>query len=161
MIFQFTIDKVLSGEKCATSRLWKDDWFIPSDEYDRDIKNVILSLKAWDAGKIRHLYRVGQILSVQPARGQKGIAKIKVLELTKRDVRSYTDDDIRAEGFSDRLSFYRTWYEMHFPSYLKLLSDGYVDYDWWMESRRAQIPEKNTALFIRFVLQDVMEKQQA
>lgn len=152
MIFQHTIDKVLSGEKCQTSRIWKDDYTFSWDEYDRDLRDVVLSMKAWDAGKIRHLYRVGQLLSVQPARAQKGVAKLRILELAKRDVRDFTDEDIAREGFEDRLSFFRVWYGMHFPPYLKLLNDGFVTEDWWLESMKAQAPEKNTALVIKFEL---------
>jgi hypothetical protein len=152
MIFLHTLDKVLSGEKTATSRLWKEDWFFPSDEYDRDVKSVVLSRKAWDAGKIRKLYYVGQILSAQPNRGQKGVAKIRILQLQKRDVRSYSEAEIAAEGYGSALEFYKTWYGMHFPAYVKLLDEGRVTAEWWLDSMKAQIAKHNTALFIRFEL---------
>lgn len=152
MIFQHTLDKVLSGEKCQTSRFWKDDYLFPSDYYDNEIRDVVLSRKAWDAGKVRHLYRIGQVLSVQPKRSAKGVAKIRITELARRDVRDFTDEDIQREGFESRLDFFITWYYMHFPEYLKLLAQDYVTPEWWLDAMKGQIPEKNTALVIRFEL---------
>jgi hypothetical protein len=152
MIFLHTLDKVLSGEKTATSRLWKEDWFFPSDEYDRDVKSVVLSRKAWDAGKIRKLYYVGQILSAQPNRGQKGVAKIRILQLQKRDVRSYSEAEIAAEGYGSALEFYKVWYGMHLPPFLRLLTEEWVTPDKWLEMLSPQIAKHNTALFIRFEL---------
>lgn len=152
MIFQKTLDQVLSGGKVQTSRLWKDDYTFPSDEYDREWPNVVLSMKAWEMGKIRRLYQVGQVLSVQPNRGQKGIAKIRVTELARRDVRNFTDEDIRREGFETRLGFYKVWYGMHFPSFVKLLEDDFVTEDWWLDSIKAQAKTHNDALVITFEL---------
>lgn len=152
MLFIHTLDKVLSGAKTQSSRIWKDDYFFPSDYYDREIRNVVLSRKAWDAGKVRHLYRIGQVLSVQPQRGARDVAKIRITQLAKRDVRDFTDEDIQREGFTSADDFYKIWYGMHFPAYVKLLAEGYVNYDFWVESRKAMIPEKNTALVLNFEL---------
>lgn len=152
MIFQHTWESVLSGRKSQTSRIWKDDYFFPSDYYDKTIYNHLLSLKSWDAGKPRTLYRVGQTLAVQPARGKKAIARIKVLELAKRDVRNFDALDIAYEGFDTRLDFYKVWVGMHFPAYLKLLEDNYVTSDWWLDATRGQVANHWTALVIRFEL---------
>ncbi len=113
MLFIHTIDKVLSGEKTQTSRIWKDDYTFSWDEYDRELPTVVLSMKAWEAGKIRQLYRVGQTLAVQPKRGAKGVARIRILELAKRDVRNFASEDIQREGFEDISEFLRVWVSMH------------------------------------------------
>lgn len=154
-IFQHTIDKVVSGSKVQTSRIWKDDYVFSWSDYEEP-NQIVLSQKAWDAGKIRKLYYVGQTLSVQPSRGAKGVAKIRITGLAKRDVRDFTAEDIRREGFlptkSGFVDFYRVWYGMHFPAYVKLLDDNYVNADWWLDSMKAQIAKHNTALVIRFEL---------
>src|SRR5690348_12450666 len=113
MIFQHTLPQVLAGQKTQTSRIWKEDYTFSCDEYDRDLRDVVLSMKAWDAGKIRRLYQVGSILSVQPNRGSKGIARIHILELAKRDVRDFTKEDIQREGFAYKHEFIETWIKMH------------------------------------------------
>lgn len=125
MLFIHTLDKVLSGEKVQTSRIWKDNYLFPSDYYDNEIRDCVLSRKAWDAGKIRHLYRIGQILSCQPARGAKGVAKILITELARRDVRDFSYEDIVREGFGNSNSpftwFFNVWADMHDKSLSKTL----------------------------------------
>lgn len=149
MIFQHTIEHVLAGRKSQTSRIWKDDYFFPSDEYDRTIKDVVLSRKAWDAGNIRHLYRVGQELAAQPARGQKGVARIRILELAKRDVRDFTQDDIVREGFTDERGFIQVWASMHDRWLWKLAMRQTFDF---YNAVRARPYEFYQALVIRFEL---------
>lgn len=146
MLFMHTWEKVLSGEKVQTSRLWKNNW-----HFQDNIVYLTQEISERTLFAYRKQYYVGQILSVQKARGTKGIARIRVLELARRDVRGFTDEDIAREGFADRVSFFRVWYGMHFPAYLKLLADGYVDYDWWIDSTKGQIPEKNVVV-IKFEL---------
>jgi hypothetical protein len=152
MIFQHTINDVLSGAKTQTSRIWKDDYFFPSDYCDKTVYSTLLSRKAWGNNKVRRLYHVGQILSAQPNRGAKGVAKIRILELAKRDVRDFTDEDIAREGFVDRLDFFITWMYMHSKPYLKLLANEMVTEEWWLDSMKVQVPELHTALVIRFEL---------
>lgn len=159
MQFSHTIDEVLAGEQTQTSRIWKDNYIL--DESERYIHWVqirgvstkkigYVSIRSRKTGKL--LYHTDQILSVQSARGAKGVAKIRILELAKRDVRSFTEEDIAREGFETRLDFYVTWYYMHFPEYVKFLAQELVTPEWWLDAIRGQIPEKNTALVIRFEL---------
>jgi hypothetical protein len=151
MLFMHTIDKVLTGTKTATSRLWKDDYVFSWSDYEEP-NQVVLSQKAWNEGKIRKLYYVGQVISAQPARGQKGVAKIRILALQKRDVRSYSEAEIAAEGYGSALEFYKVWYGMHLPPFLRLLTEEWVTPDKWLEMLSPQIAKHNTALFIRFEL---------
>jgi hypothetical protein len=156
MIFQHTIDSVLAGRKSQTSRLWKEDWAFPHDEYDSPVCDYVYSLKSYRAGGSRRPYRVGQTLAIQPARGKAGVGKIRITGLAKRDVRDFTSEDIRREGFSTTKSsfveFYRTWYSMHFPQYVRLLDEGRVTEDWWLDAMKAQVAAKNMALVINFEL---------
>lgn len=160
MIFQHTLEQVLDGSKCQTSRLWQENWIVTytkehKNGYDTfdDVLYPISSLKEkYPYYPYRLKYRVGQTLSVQPNRGAKGVARIRILELAKRDVRAFDDSDIKREGFENALSFYRVWYGMHFPEYLKLLDDEYVTSEWWLDAKRGQLPRLNTALVIRFEL---------
>lgn len=159
MIFQHTIDSVLSGEKTQTSRIWKDDYTFSCDEYDRELPNVILSMKAFDAGKIHRLYQVGQVLSVQPARGQKGVAKIRILELAKRDVRSFTFAEIEKEGFEHAQDFIQLWAQMHDKAYyttmpVKTFDGNSYDsvYEKWLRGFSERPTEFYQALVIRFEL---------
>jgi hypothetical protein len=153
-IFQHTIDKVLSGEKTATSRLWKDDYVFSWSDYEKP-NQIVLSQKAWEKGKIRKLYYVGQILSVQPNRGAKGIAKIRVMELAKRDVRLFWPEDIRNEGFKRRNEFLQVWISMHDKQVWRdTLNKTGVDYKHAVDQRPAALYQ---ALVIRFELVTVAE----
>lgn len=152
MIFSETWEEVLSGEKTQTSRLWKDDYFFPSDERDKTIYTHLLSLKAWESGKIRTLYRVGQTLAVQKARGAKGIARIRILELARRDVRTFTDEDFYRETGNETDSrdtlFWLTWLSMHDKPVYKQFSDIQYLKD-VLEGREVK---RYDALVIRFEL---------
>jgi hypothetical protein len=112
MIFQMTLDSVLSGGKTQTSRLWKDSWATSFVSPNSDAIRAIYSCHDKQPFK-RLRYEVGQVLSVQPARGQKGIAKIRILELAKRDVRNFDASDIAREGFPNKSWFFHTWTQMH------------------------------------------------
>lgn len=151
MIFQKTLFEVLGKNKTQTSRIWKDNYvqsFISSES--NLLRAVYTHHEKQPFNRI--LYEVGQVRSVQPARGKKGIARICILELAKRDVRNFDALDIANEGFDTRLEFYKVWTAMHFPAYLKLLEDGYVTSDWWLDSIRAQVASKWTALVLNFEL---------
>jgi hypothetical protein len=150
MLFMHTIDKVLTGTKTATSRLWRTEW---GTLEDMNGNIAIVYGKAPDSGKRRRkLYYIGQAVSAQPKRGAKGVAKIRILALQKRDVRSYSEAEIAAEGYGSALEFYKVWYGMHLPPFLRLLTEEWVTPDKWLEMLSPQIAKHNTALFIRFEL---------
>ena len=106
MIFQHTIDQVLSGKKHQTRRVWK-----PGYEWD------INGLK--NGNRIQ--YAVGQPLAVQPGRGKKGVARIEVRYMREEDVRNISPDDLRAEGFDSYEEFIRVWQSMHGDNYHALV----------------------------------------
>ena len=116
MIFQHTIDSVLAGRKSQTSRIWRDYYSVSGWRYgvDGNDSGVILSVSS----PSRQLYGLQQELAVQPARGAKGVARIRILELAKRDVRDFTQADIAREGFGDGSladfeRFLSVWVSMH------------------------------------------------
>ncbi len=155
MIFQHSLNAVLNGSKSQTSRIWKPDYVFSWSDYEEP-NQIVLSQKAWDAGKIRQLYRVGQVFSVQPNRGQKGVARIRILELAKRDVRTFDYTDIVREGFGASDSpytwFFNTWISMHDVSLSKEIANKtHVSV---IEAIKGRPLEFYQALAIQFVLID-------
>jgi hypothetical protein len=107
MIFQHTIDKVLSGDKTQTRRLAKPgERLLVADAY---------TLLKYASG--RRKYRTGQTYAVQPGRGQSGIARVLITGIRQQDVRLISDEDVQAEGFAARADFVDLWREMHGENY--------------------------------------------
>ena len=76
MIFkQVMVDQILAGDKTMTRRPVKDD--LPCR------------------------YVVGNTYSVQPGRGMKGVARIRVLAVRRERWFEITEEDAMAEGFRD------------------------------------------------------------
>lgn len=161
MLFQHTLEQVLSKQKTATSRLWKDGWYFGSHLQIKDSQfsafqgNSVYSTK----GKIRKVYEVGQVLSVQPARGQKGVAKIRILELAKRDVRGFTFAEIEKEGFEHAQDFIQLWAQMHDKAYyatmpIKTFDGNSYDsvYEKWLRGFSERPADFYEALVINFEL---------
>lgn len=107
MIFQHTWQKVLSGEKTSTRRLVK-----PSSAA---ITHGGIIHEVFDGSLKKHYptYCVGKTYAVQPGRGQKSIARIRITGIRLEDVRNISDEDLRAEGFHDAFHFLWTWTKMH------------------------------------------------
>lgn len=103
MIFQHTIDLVLSGQKTQTRRIVKNG---ERPIYDR------WQIKSIRAGR-RLKWKVGKTYAVQPQRGAKGVARIELLEIRRQDVRDISDEDVLAEGFAGRDQFLNVWRQMH------------------------------------------------
>ena len=85
MIFQHKLDKVLDGTKTQTRRLAKS---IPPK-------------------------RVGRTYSVQPGRGKRGVARIKILGVRRERACEISDADARAEGCENAGDFLRLWETIH------------------------------------------------
>lgn len=119
MIFQHTIDKVLSGEKTQTRRIVKQDetlnrWGLDG-ENDTRINEVIAPRSKplkWGY-TLRNVYLVGKTYAVQPARGKPAVARILLTGIWQEDVRCISLDDAHAEGFADEFEFMRVWVAMH------------------------------------------------
>ena len=140
MIFQKTLEHVLSGEKTQTSRIWREN-YLP--EY---FDGHLLSVRN-PRGIL--LYYIGQELSVQPNRGMKGIARIRIQELHKADVRDFDADDFQREMLSDIL-FYKTWASMHDKAHYKTTETHSTNE--WIKRLNLRHEERYTALVFIFEL---------
>ena len=136
MIFQHTIDKVLSGEKTQTRRIVVQ----PTIEYQRDgdwlFDNYgmgpisVNSAKPCPMGKgLMGLnykpafvkWQVGKTYAAQPGRGQKAVGRIEIVSIRREDVRKISDADVIAEGFEWRSEFLKTWAAMHDKSFYDMV----------------------------------------
>ena len=109
MIFQHTWQQVLDGTKTQTRRPVKPGQTleVAEDSYPAGVFAEIGS------GYYRTVYIVGNTYAVQPGRGKHGVGRIRITGLRREDVRTISDDDVKAEGFSSRDEFMQTWEMMH------------------------------------------------
>lgn len=135
MIFQHTWQKVLDGTKTQTRRLRKPGQYWATNSDDTYIHTAVLRDKFTDNRAI--VYAVGKTYAVQPGRGKCAVARIKLLEIRRVDVRKMTSADVIAEGFSSQDEFIRTWAAMHDKSldqtnlYFYLNNRPLARYDAW------------------------------
>lgn len=126
MQFGKTWEKVLSGEKVATSRIVKPQKgnSLPY-EVSRSHRNGTIYLVGdvvhqgaeWDDIRIRPRYAVGQDYAVQPGRGQKSVGRIRITGIERYDVRSITGVRANMEGFKGVFAFLDVWTAMHDPTF--------------------------------------------
>lgn len=102
MIFQHTIDKVLSGEKTQTRRLVK-----PTQGIHAHAQGTVVTYN--HVG----IWKLGNAYAVQPGRGKKGVARIRITKIQREDARYISEDDALSEGFSGQTDFWHTWVDMH------------------------------------------------
>lgn len=107
MIFQHTIDKVLSGEQTKTSRIVKDGDIMLGADHKPFVMNF---------GRIRYGY--GDY-AVQPGHGKKAVARMNVLDIRRWDVRNCDAQTAKEEGFPCAEEFWLTWIGMHDKATLK------------------------------------------
>lgn len=120
MIFQHTWQKILSGEKTQTRRIVKDGDAL---SWVKQMAGYCVALpiqKPIIARDGRYLYQVGKTYAVQPARGQKAIARIRITSIKQGDVRHISHADVLSEGFSSKREFLTVWFQMHDPYMLPL-----------------------------------------
>lgn len=118
MIFQHTLPKVLSGEKTQTRRIVK-----PRDRYD-DRRMIghppavfTVSRHGIDPAPIVK-WQVGQTYAAQPGRGKPAVARMRITDIRREDVRRISEADVTAEGFENIGDFWFLWINMHDPEYL-------------------------------------------
>lgn len=104
MIFQYTLDLVLSGAKTTTSRLAKPG---ENAEYARDGSIAAVTSRGRDK------YRVGKTYAVQPARTQPAVARIRLLGIKRQHVSETSVEEAKMEGFASREAFFAKWSEIH------------------------------------------------
>ncbi len=100
MIFAYTLQQVLLGDKRQTRRLIK-----PGQQLAEDGRAILNGQ--------RTVYRVGRTYAVQPGRRQKGVARIVLTSLRKERVGAISEADARAEGFPSREAFLAMWRLIH------------------------------------------------
>lgn len=110
MIFQHTWQQVLDGAKTQTRRRVKPthgECYL-YDDYTGEPLGILAvgTDKSW-------LYACGKTYAVQPGRGKHAVGRIRITGLRREDVRTISDDDVKAEGFSSRDEFLKTWVAMH------------------------------------------------
>lgn len=127
MIFQHTIDKVLSGDQTQKRLLVKP--FEVYIETTKGVKGVFLdNIKVSDRPK----YIVGKTYAAQPARGKPAVARIRITDIRREDVRGMGREDAITEGFENVYDFWETWTRMHDP----LANFAYNDKDaYWIQWR--------------------------
>ncbi len=106
MIFQYTWPQVVTGRKTATRRIIGADEQAVRGRYNR-----IVAVK--HGGRVK--WRVGATYAVQPGRGRKQIARIRLTRITRQKLPRISTREARAEGFADRAHFLRTWRQIHGP----------------------------------------------
>ena len=104
MIFQYTLDKVLSGTKTATSRLAKPG---ESAEYGEDRRIEAVTLRGRDK------YRVGKTYAVQPSRNEPAVARIRLLSIKRQRISETSAEEAKMEGFDSREAFFAQWRDIH------------------------------------------------
>lgn len=99
-------DKVLSGEKTQTRRLWKSNYAMSFDGAILAIYNTLTS---------RPLFELGQRLPVIPKRAQPAIrvgnemARVTVLELRQERLQDINEADAVAEGVGSVEEYRALW----------------------------------------------------
>lgn len=124
MLFIHTWEKVLSGEKTQTRRVVKPlhcAWANSYDEHDDPIEITHVANVIDDPGSYKtvELYRIGKTYAVCPGRGKTQVARIRITDIRREDVRNISDSDALAEGFKSYREFLALWVRMH-------------DKNWWM-----------------------------
>jgi hypothetical protein len=104
MIFQYTLDLLLSGRKTQTCRLAK-----PGETAVRGSDGAIEAVKAGRRDK----YRVGKTYAVQPARTAAAVARIRLTGIERKNVQAITEAEAQAEGYDTREEFFAVWRDVH------------------------------------------------
>lgn len=107
MIFQYTWQKVLSGQKSQTRRLARETdklWAV-----EREDKTEAKVLLRNDRAK----WRTGRTYAVQPGRNQKAIARIRLLDIRHQLLGHISEAEARAEGYASPEAFREVWHQIH------------------------------------------------
>lgn len=144
MIFQHTWRQVINGTKTQTRRLAK-----PGQQYAGALPHAIPYVYTRvGMNGIRKVYEVGKTYAVQPSRTDKSIARIRITNIRREDVRHISVEDAYAEGFRRGTSvrvpteaicgFLDTWCHMHDPAFVFWFEHRIVDWMWHTSRRQMQ-----------------------
>lgn len=87
MIFQYTLEQVLSGKKTQTRRRIKPDK--------------------------KFIYRVAKTYAVQPKRGQPAVARFEVTAIRKQCLGEMSHEEALAEGFASVADYQKLWFKQY------------------------------------------------
>lgn len=98
MIFQHTLEQVLSGQKTQTRRLVGpgEDLIVV-----QEAKAVIQVHQRGHYKSIRTKWQTGSVYAVQSGRGKKAVARIRITDLRRQRLQQIGWMDAIAEGFTD------------------------------------------------------------
>jgi len=99
MIFQYTWQKVLSGQKTQTRRLARENdslWTVELE--DKAQEKVLLRGD-------RRKWRTGRTYAVQPGRGRPAVGRIRLLDIRYQHLGFISEAEARAEGFANLEEF--------------------------------------------------------
>ena len=108
MIFQHTIENVLNGTKAQTSRIVKPGEYAAGTEI-----GVISAVATHNKQALK--WQVGNTYAVQPGRGQKAVARIRILQIRQMDVREWDRYTAEPEKCGGLVGFWELWCTMHDP----------------------------------------------
>ncbi len=107
MIFRHTWIKILSGQKTQTRRLVRDSDRLWSVEHEgRELEKVL-----WRGERVK--WRTGRSYAVQPDRGKKAVARIRLLDIRYQFLAHVSEEEAQAEGFSSLAEFIEIWVKIH------------------------------------------------
>ncbi len=98
MIFQYTLDLLLSGRKTQTRRV------IKAGESTIQADDRIVAVQTHGRDK----YRVGKTYAVQPSRNAAAVARIRLTGLRRQRAGEISLEDAQAEGYASREEFFAT-----------------------------------------------------
>lgn len=58
-------------------------------------------------------YRPGSTYAVQPGRGLRGVARIRVTDVRREPLGRLSDEEVAKEGFESQVDFAKYWISMH------------------------------------------------
>lgn len=73
----------------------------------------VLSGEKTQTRRLKGNYAVGKTYSVQPGRGKKAVARIRITLIRREDVRWICYNDVLAEGFESSREFLALWVKLH------------------------------------------------
>jgi hypothetical protein len=117
VIFQHTFEAVLSGKKTQTRRIAAPE---PNGEscagfemisYPMGIKAVVRGSR--DDMKWNVKWQVNKDYAVCPGRGKSQVARIRLTDIRREDVRCISEQDAVAEALYSPFEFLEVWTHMH------------------------------------------------
>lgn len=107
MIFVYTLQNVLAGKKTQTRRLAREgERLVVKPTPEGDVTVIETAAK-------RVMYQTGRTYAVQPGRGKKAVARMRITDLKCECVEDVTLQGARAEGYPSRQAFLDVWHDIY------------------------------------------------